>query len=117
MAHVKERRRTPRRITDGRGTYFLVAYPELGWNECQLIDVSVNGAGLRIEGPGPLVGEEILLLVDLWNRFGAPVHGLELTATVRNVRHRGCSTRVGLEFCTLDERHTTALDSLLDAFV
>ena len=97
------RRRVPRQGAGWPGSYRLEDDPESEWGECQILDVSVFGAGIEIFGPvqDDLVGHKIT--VDARTSDGGSA-SLRFVGVVRNVRPGPSGQiRTGIEFSGLSE--------------
>ena len=82
--------------------------PESGWSECQVIDISVLGVGVKLLGEvsNDLIGHRLVVQVQ------APVGesvSIRLIGRVRNLSHPEGGTRVGLEFVGLSETEQAIL--------
>jgi hypothetical protein len=110
MGVFRERRRSPRELAGLHGRYAVTRLRELGWHDCSLVDVSEFGAGARLRGPAPEVGDEVLVLLDEpGSTDKAPIR-----AVVRHARldYFG-AIRVGLEFQGLRADQRDALLKLM----
>lgn len=104
------RRRAPRLNTQGwSGRYTVEDKPESGWNECEVIDISVLGIGVKLFSTESeqLVGHRLVVHVQ------APVGesvSIRLLGRVMNVRNEpDGAIRAGLEFVGLSETERTIL--------
>jgi len=108
------RRRLPRQETRWPGKYLVEGAPGRLWGACEVLDISILGAGLEfsgvIEGPDDLIGCRIL--VDVQTPVGASIT-LQIMGEIRylNAGSRGGS-RVGIEFGGLSETEKEILNVL-----
>jgi hypothetical protein len=111
MGVFRERRRARRELAGLHGRYAIVRLRELGWHDCSLVDVSELGAGARLRGPEPVVGDEVVIL------FDDPTSGAEALPFRAFVRHERVdyfgAIRVGVEFHALTAQHRNALQKLM----
>ena len=100
---MERRRRVPRVSAGWHGKYRVDGDPLSDWGECQMIDISVIGAGLELFGaiPENVVGHR--LAVEVHTPVGASV-SIRLVGEVRNIGPgpEG-GTRVGMEFADLSD--------------
>ena len=106
----RHRRRLPRQEVHWKGTCQIDSDPTTT-TDCEVIDVSVIGVGLVLEGPvpGDLVGRTIT--VDVQPSEAGSV-SLRLVGEIRNVvpsRTRGF--RIGSQFAGLSETERSILDT------
>jgi hypothetical protein len=106
------RRRVPRHVTGWPAKCQFGDDPGSAWGECQVLDISILGAGLEIfellrRDP---VGREIT--VEAQTTVGGSV-SIRFVGVIRNVRPgpQG-GIRAGIEFLGLSETERTILDAL-----
>src|SRR5271156_5117234 len=105
----ERRRRLPRQEADWPGQYTLDGGT---WGSCEVLDISILGAGLEIFGPpqGELMGRQITVEVE--TPAGASIT-LRMTGELGNIAAgpRG-GTGVGTQFADLSETEKAILDVL-----
>ena len=108
-----KRRRAPRVGTLGwTGRYLLEDDPDTDWCECELLDLSILGAGLILfpfptRQPERIVGR--VLVVEVHPEAGDSIHvGIKGRVVNTGTRTDGC-LRVGLEFEDLSETEQQVL--------
>jgi hypothetical protein len=110
----KMRRRLPRQKTDWLATYTIEGVPGRLWGACEVLDISILGAGIWLsEAPRPeddLIGRPIL--VEVQAPAGASIT-LQMLGEIRYTEAgpRG-GTRVGVEFLHLSDTEKAILDVL-----
>lgn len=101
---MEQRRRVPRvRTGNWPGRCRVEGYPEWADVESELVDLSLLGAGIEVDGGenAELVGQRVV--VEVQAPVGRSV-SLRLVGVVRNVTSTESSrTRVGIEFVDLSE--------------
>lgn len=107
-----EPRRKDRRVpTDGwRGRCAVQDEPPLEWTECEVVDVSLIGAGIDIwaDSATDLTGSR--LLVEIWPPIGDSVV-LRFTGRVRRVNQESAfHSRVGVVFEGLSDSERSILE-------
>jgi hypothetical protein len=111
MGVFRERRRARRELAGLHGRYAILRLRDLGWHDCSLVDVSEFGAGARLRGPEPEVGDEVVIL------FDDPTGGADALPFRAIVRHERVdyfgAIRVGVEFHALRAEHRAVLQKLM----
>jgi hypothetical protein len=104
----ERQRRLPRQEADWPGTYQVDAS---AWNGCQILDISILGAGLEIyeAARDDLVGREIT--VEVQTPAGASIT-LRMVGAIRHVAATPKGARVGIEFGDLSETERAILNVL-----
>jgi hypothetical protein len=109
---VERRRRVPRRAVGWQARYAIGLDPTGGWRACDILDISLHGAGL-------FVADATLEELDqrhLTVRVRRPEHSMALLTLVGAVRNLavipGSGLRVGLEFVGLSEADRAVLEAL-----
>jgi hypothetical protein len=83
---------------------------EVAWHDCQVLDVSDDGAGLQLFGSIPR--DEVVVL-ELRDQV-AQANGLQLRSRVCHVAESADGTvRAGVEFVDVTDLERALLDSLL----
>jgi hypothetical protein len=86
-------------------------FPEAGWVECRVIDLSIGGAALGLFGAAPRVGSRVRL--DFW--LSGDATGVLLRGVVRNASAAPDNvTRVGVAFVELTGLELDVLLALLN---
>ncbi len=109
---VEKRRRVPRQAAGWQGQCAVGTDPDLGWEDCRVVDISVLGAAVLV-GDAPmsdLAGKTLTVRV-------APLTGgsvsLTFVGAVRNVTARvGTGMRIGIEFVGLSEMERSIMNAL-----
>lgn len=109
----EKRRRLPRQQTEWPGRYTVEGASERSWGSCEVLDISILGAGLELHDTSDaedLIGHPIL--VEVHTPAGASIT-LQLMGEIRYVGEgkRG-GIRVGLEFAGLSPTEKQILDVL-----
>jgi|ERR1700728_1672355 hypothetical protein len=104
----ERQRRLPRQEADWPGTYQV---DTSAWNACQILDISILGAGLEIFEPArdDLVGRQIT--VEVQTPAGASIT-LRMVGAIRYVAATPKGARVGIEFGDLSETERAILNVL-----
>lgn len=105
----QRRRRLPREIAGWPGRYRFDGDPENMWGDCQVIDISLLGAGVELFGavPRDLIGRQLMIEVE--TPAGASIT-IRLSGEARNsARGREGGTRIGIEFTDLSETERSIL--------
>jgi len=108
---VEKRRRVPRQEAGWPGKCKLSEGADSVWRECQVLDISILGAGIQVSQPlrGNL-GQKIM--VDAHPLDGESI-GIQFIGTVRYVTPWSeMRFRVGIQFADLSERELSMLDAL-----
>jgi hypothetical protein len=85
-------------------------FPEAGWIDCRVIDLSTGGAALGLFGAAPRVGSRVRL--DFW--LSGEGTGILLRGVVRNASAAAENvTRVGVAFTELTRLEQDVLAALL----
>jgi hypothetical protein len=94
----------------GSGRFMVEEFPEAGWSECRVIDLSLGGAALGLFGVAPRVGSRVRL--DFW--LSGDATGVLLRGVVRNASAAPENvTRVGVAFTELTGLEHDVLAALL----
>jgi len=112
-------RRLPRQEASWYGKYTIEDGPSRAWGFCEVLDISILGAGLELfEGTGhPLRSIEGGLidrgiLVEVQTPAGAPI-SLQMLGEIRNsTEGRRGGTRVGMQFRDLSETERAIVNVL-----
>lgn len=91
------RRRVPRERVGWWGKCCIEDAQGAGWIECQVVDISILGAGIEIRDAAPEVAVGRRLVAEVHAPAGASI-SLRLAGEVRNRRSYGESTWIGIEF-------------------
>jgi hypothetical protein len=108
----RKRRRLPRYNADWPGKYTIEGVPGGAWGACDVLDISILGAGLELFGTTApeLVGREILVEVT------TPAGSSITLQMVGKIGHSGPGRRggirVGVEFGGLSEMERAILNVL-----
>jgi PilZ domain len=106
------RRRLPRQGAGWPAKYTIEGVPRGAWGACEVIDISILGAGLLLFGAAPpdIIGRQIL--VEVQTPSGASIT-LQMVGEARNCSpgSRG-GTRVGIEFGHLSDTERAILNVL-----
>jgi hypothetical protein len=106
----QRRRRLPRENIGWPGRYRFDGDPDDRWGDCQVIDVSLLGAGVLLFGtlPSRLVGRT--LTVEVVTPAGASIT-IRIAGETRNVTPGpDGGTRIGIEFTDISETERSILD-------
>jgi hypothetical protein len=108
----ERRRRVPRTSAGWPGRYRFEQDPVNEWGECEVIDISLIGAGLELMGDVPPVPVGVRIVVEVATPAGSSVT-LRLAGETRNVAPgSGGGIRVGIEFIDLSDTERSILDVL-----
>lgn len=109
---MEQRRRVPRQGACWFGRYTLESDRRGTWHECLVVDISVLGVGLHLDGaiPKELIGQ--WLEVEVHVPASASVN-IRLKGEVRHAAHdvRG-GARIGIEFSGLSDIERSILDAM-----
>jgi c-di-GMP-binding flagellar brake protein YcgR len=96
----RRRRRARREVAGWLGRYALdtTAWPE--WSRCRVLDVSIGGVGLELLGPPVVLGDRVVVDLQLVRSNMARII---LSAEVRHVSAYDGGVRVGLRFVDVGE--------------
>ena len=122
----ERRRRVPRQEAGWPGYCGFDDDPESAWYECQVLDISILGAGVEVYDPGQAVLGARLEIFDpdeddlIGHKITAEAQAtgggsvsIRFTGTIRDV-HPGPkgSIRVGIEFLGLSDTERTMLEAM-----
>jgi hypothetical protein len=120
MFKRRRRRRSRREPAGWPGHYALAASPRhdwervshwsLVWSRCRVLDVSIGGAALELFGPTVVVGDSVVVDLQLVRNSVARV---TLTAQVRHEASVDGNQRIGIEFLEVSDLEHTLLLRLL----
>jgi hypothetical protein len=111
------RRYLLRQETHWRGSYTIEGAPSSTWGECEVVDISIQGAGLEFMGDadhalrdmdesGEFVGRRILVEVQ------TPAGLLKVAGEIRHSMQGNRGMRVGISFSDLSETEDSILNAL-----
>lgn len=106
----QRRRRLPRENTGWPGRFRFDGDPEDRWGDCQVIDISLLGAGVLLYGtvPGRLVSRTLNIEVE--TPAGASIT-IRICGEIRHVSPgKDGGTRIGMEFTDLSDTERSILD-------
>ena len=101
------RRRVPRERVGWWGKCCFEDSRDAGWVECQVVDISILGAGIEIRDDVPVIALGHRLVAEVHAPAGASI-SLRLAGVVRNCRSYGESTWIGIEFSSDSEQRQAA---------
>ncbi|HLG68466.1 MAG TPA: PilZ domain-containing protein [Acidimicrobiales bacterium] len=105
------RRRVPRQRVRWHGRCRVEGAAAAAWTECDVVDISVIGAGVLVTGPMPGDIDGQLLAVEVETPEGSV--SIRVVGEVRYaVPVAGSATRVGMQFANLSETEASILDAL-----
>jgi hypothetical protein len=107
-----QERRDVRRLARWQGQYMVPGHAVMGWFDCRVIDVTLRGARLELNGAWPASGGWDLI-VQL--RLSGEARGLQLRGHVRDESAcNGGRSRVGVEFFDMTPGERALLELALE---